>query len=149
MELVHEFTLRATRTDMYQVGGVPAGGRVVATVGEGTVKGARLTGTLIGPGADWALLGPDGYAQIDVRLQIRTVDGADIYLSYNGSLELNEVASTALFGGGETRFGDNYWFTHVRLEAGAEQYAWVNRAMFVAQGRAVPNGIEYEVYRLA
>lgn len=148
MEFVHEFTLRAAVGEAFQLNGGLAGARVVAPVGDGTVSGERINGTLVGPAADWAVVGADGFAQIDVRAQIRTTDGVDLYLSYNGSLELNEVAAAALFGDGESAYGDNYWFTHVRLEAGDDRYAWVNRAMFVGQGRAVAEGIAYEVYRL-
>lgn len=149
MELIREFTLRATFGESYQVGGGPAGSRAVVTLTGGTVEGERISGTLVGPGADWAILRGDGYAQIDVRTQIRTADGADLFLQYQGLLELNDVATKALFGDGETAFGDNYWFTSMRMEAGAERYAWVNRTMFVGQGRALSDGIEYEVYRLA
>jgi hypothetical protein len=149
MELVHEFTLRASLGESFQIGGGPAGSRVVAEIGGGTVKGERISGELVGPGADWALLGGDGYAHVDVRTQIRTVDGADLYLHYQGSLELNEAVATALFGDGETGFGDQYWCTHLQIESGADQYAWVNRTLFVGQGRAVTDGVEYEVYRLA
>ena len=149
LEIVRELTFRAALGDTYQIGGAPAGGRTVGTVGEGWVKGDRINGTLVGPGADWALLGADGYVQIDVRAQIRTDDGALLYLRYEGSLELNEASMGALLSDGETGFGDSYWFTHVRIESGAEQYQWVNRTMFVGQGRAVPDGIEYEIYRLA
>jgi hypothetical protein len=31
------------------------------------VKGGRITGQMIGPAADWAVLGSDGYVQVDVR----------------------------------------------------------------------------------
>ena len=47
---------------------------------------------LVGPAADWTVLGTDSYAPIDVRAQIRTDDGADLYIHYNGSLEVNEAA---------------------------------------------------------
>ena len=80
--------------------------------------------------------------------QIRTDDGVDLYLSYQGSLEMNEALVTALMSGGETSFADAYWCTHLRLESGAEQYRWVNRTLFVGRGRA-NDGIEYEVFRLA
>jgi hypothetical protein len=148
MELVHEFTFHFAFGESFQIGGGPFGARFVGVVGEGWVKGDRINGHLVGPAADWAIAGADGYAQIDVRAQIRTDDGADLYLHYNGSLEMSEAAMAALLGDGETSFGDNYWFTHVRLESGAERYQWVNRAMFVGHGRAATDGIEYEIYRL-
>lgn len=149
MELVHEFTLHATLGETFRMGGGPTGARAVASVVGGSVEGERISGELVGPGADWVVMGADGYAQIDVRTQIRTTDGADLYLAYNGSLELNEVATAALFSDGASEYGDNEWFVHARLEAGAERYLWVNRTLFVGHGRAVSDGVEYRVHRLA
>ena len=51
-----------------------------------------------------------------------------------GSLEMNEAVMAAAAGDGETNIGAQYWYTHVGLESGAEQYQWVNRALFVGQG---------------
>ena len=149
MELQHEFTLRATLGETLQMKGGPFGARIATSVSGGSVKGDRISGTLIGPGADWAIVGNDGYAQIDVRTQIRTDDGADLFLHYTGSIELCEATFTALLGDGETGFDEQYFRTHVRLESGEERYSWVNRALFVGQGRVVSDGVEYEVFRLA
>lgn len=48
-----------------------------------------MAGDLIGGGDDWLLIGPDGLARVDVRLQLPTDDGAAIYITYFGVLELN------------------------------------------------------------
>jgi hypothetical protein len=48
-----------------------------------------LAGDLIGGGDDWLLNSPDGLARVDVRLQLPTDDGATIYITYFGVLELN------------------------------------------------------------
>jgi hypothetical protein len=147
VELVHELTFQVSRGEAYPVGAGPFGQRVVAAVGGGSVKGERINGEIVGPGADWAVLGGDGYFQIDVRAQIRTDDGAILLLTYTGSLELNERVQAAL-AGGETRFEDQYFRSHVRLETGDERYAWVNRTLFVGMGRLLPGGVVYEVHRV-
>ena len=149
LDAIREFTFHAALDETFRVGRGPSGTRTVGAIGEGWVKGDRINGRLVGPGADWAVLGTDGYAQIDVRTQVHTDDGADVFIQYNGSLELTEPVVAALLGDGETNFGENYWFTHVRLESGAAQYQWVNRTIFVGHGRATPDGVEYEIYRLA
>jgi len=149
LEIIHEFTLHFALGDTFPVGTGPFGTRSVGTVGDGWARGERINGTLVGPSADWALLGSDGYAQIDVRAQIRTDDGANLYVHYTGSLPLTDAVMGALLGGGETNFGDADWFTHVRIESGAEEYQWVNRTLFVGQGRGVSGAIEYDIRRLA
>jgi hypothetical protein len=133
---------------MLPVGSTPFGERSVVGLSGGWAKGDRISGRLVGPGADWVVIGPDGYAAIDVRTQIRTDDGADLYLHYSGSLEMNEAIVAASTSGGATDYGDQYWYTHVRIESGAEQYQWVNRTLFIGQGRYASDGVEYEVYRL-
>ena len=148
MEFVREFTFHVSLAETFRVGAGPFGNRSVGVVGEGWATGERINGRLVGPGADWVLVGRDGYGQIDVRAQIRTDDGVNLYMHYNGSIEMNESVLSALFGDGETNFGDQYWYTHLRLESGAEQYQWVNRTMFVGQGRVVGDGVDYDVYRL-
>ena len=80
----------------YVVGAVPGGTRVVAVATSGTVTGDRIAGTLVGPGADWTVLGTDGVARVDVRTQIATHDGATIYVQYVGVLELNERVRATL-----------------------------------------------------
>ena len=47
-------------------------------------KGPKINGTFIAPGGDWSRVLPSGATRIDVRLTLRTDDGALIYISYNG-----------------------------------------------------------------
>jgi len=125
------------------------GNRVVGSVGGGTVTGGRINGTVIGPGADWALLGGDGYCRVDVRMQIRTDDAAMIYVEYVGLLELNDKSSAAMTDRSlETSFDDQYFVTTPRMECGHERYEWVNQTVFVARGRLTRTGVSYEVYRV-
>lgn len=149
MELVEEALLHAELAGpTLDVGAGPYGARFVGTVTGGWVKGDRINGTLEGAGADWLLIGPDGWGRLDVRAQIRTDDGAVIYAQYGGLLELNETSLPALGTDGTTDFGDQYFRTTPRLETGDERYAWVNTTLFVGEGRIHENGVEYRIHRL-
>jgi hypothetical protein len=150
MELELEFTFEATVSPItLMVGSGPFGNRAVASVAGGWVKGARISGTLVGAGADWVLMGPDGFGRLDVRAQIRTDDDAVLYLTYTGVLEMNDKTMAALAGGGDgTGFADHYFRTTPRLETGDPRYAWVNQTVFVARGRLGPGTVLYEVYRV-
>lgn len=149
MELVEEGILHAELSERgLDVGKGPYGTRAVATVTGGWVKGARINGSIVGAGADWILLGDDGWGRLDVRAQIQTDDGAVIYVQYGGLLELNDKVMAAMAPGASTAFADQYFRTTPRLETGDERYAWVNTTLFVGEGRLHENGVEYKLYRL-
>jgi len=149
VELHHEFTMRAEVAAGLPIGAGPSGLRLVAAVSTGTVTGERLNGTIVGPGADWVKVGKDGLARVDVRLQISSDDGALIYFTYDGLLELNEKAVAALGDHSlETAWRDQYFRTAPVFETGANQYEWLQRSLFVARGRITTDGVEYQVYRV-
>ena len=145
----YECSFDISRGEALLVGPGSAGRRVVAAVGGGTVTGERISGTIVGPGADWVLMGRDGWGRVDVRLQIATGDGACIYVEYCGLMEMNAATAAALADGAtETTFDDQYFVITPRMECGDERYGWVNHTMFVARGRLTRGGVCYEVYRI-
>lgn len=147
MELVEEFVIKADLDRPMLAGAVPAGTRIVAPVVGGTVTGQRVNGTVVGPGADWAIMSADGFNRIDVRFQIKTDDGVVIYMHYTGLLEYNDKAQAG-FAGGETSYDDHYFRSTPLLECGHKNYAWVNQTLFAAKGRILPGAVEYTVYRI-
>lgn len=117
------------------------GGEYRAASGE---RGELLTG-----GADWILLGPDGYARLDVRAQIQMEDGAIIYTQYYGLLEMNEAVTSALGNGTATSFDDQYFRTNPRFETSDPAYEWLQQGLFVGQGRVIEGlGVQYNVFRV-
>jgi hypothetical protein len=149
MELAYEFTYDAILAPKVPVGEGPFGKRHVREVTGGKVEGERINGSVGSGGGDWILVGPDGWGRLDVRLQIHTDDGADIYVQYFGVVEYNEAAVGANEGKGSSDYPDHYFRTAPRLETGDPRYAWVNQTLFVGEGRLHPGPIvEYRVYRV-
>jgi hypothetical protein len=150
MELVHEFSYRAALKAPVEVGAGPYGVRsFFEVVGGDEVTGERIHGRMLTGGGDWILVGADGFGRLDVRAQIETHDGAFLYLQYFGVLEFNEAVMAALNGERSTGFEEQYFRTTPRIETGDERYAWVNRTVFVAEGRTHPDpAVEYRVYRV-
>ena len=134
---------------MVPVGPGPFGNRAIFDVTGGTFEGPRLRGTILPSGADWLLVGADGFARLDVRATFETHDGAFIYLSYFGVLEMNERVTTAMSQGAATDYGEVRFFTAPRFETGDPRYAWLNSMVTVAEGRLSPGAVEYRVYNLA
>jgi hypothetical protein len=44
--------------------------------------------------------------------------------------------------------GTLYFMTQPRFETGDPRYGWLNRVVAVAEGRLLPNAVEYRVYEL-
>ena len=137
---------RADFTAPDVVGPGPFGVRQVFTTTGGEAKGERVSGTLRSAGGDWLLAGPDGFGRVDARATIETHDGALIYVSCVGVVELSERAMEALTQGRSTEFGEITFITQHRFETGDPRYAWVNSAVCVAEGRLLPGPtVEYKV----
>ncbi|HUC05820.1 MAG TPA: DUF3237 domain-containing protein [Acidimicrobiales bacterium] len=149
MELEFECTLDVEVGPVLMLPEGPAGTRIIVPVNGGSVTGTRINGVVVGPGGDWLTVGPEGWGRIDVRLQIQTDDGALLCATYGGLLEMNERAVAAMLSGDdETDFDEQYFRTSLRLEAADARYEWVNRTVFVGQGRVTRAGVAYDVYRL-
>jgi hypothetical protein len=133
-----------------EIGPGPHGLRVIGNVTGGQFNGDGLEGSIVGMGADWLVLGEDAFGRIDVRLTFRTSDGAHIYVRYYGLLEITPAVRAILTGQrGETDFGDQYFFTHPRLETGDPRYSWVNETFFIGQGRFVTGPrVEYRIFKV-
>lgn len=135
---VHIGTLTARTNDVTRpVVAGPLGTKMVATVTEGRFVGPKINASSIEgvAAADWLTLLPDGGFSLDVRVSLRTDDGADIYVTYTGFGTPNDE------GGADIR-------TAPRFETGDERYAWLNSLFCVAVGGTTDVGIEYEVYSI-
>jgi hypothetical protein len=149
MRFIQECSFTAMLKAPLPIGAGPIGTRMYYDVTGGEVVGERLRGRVLG-GGEWALIGPDGFLRIDVRLQVETHDGAYIYIQYVGLLEMNEAVRRAIETGGGTNYGDQYFYTNPRLETGDARYAWVNTTFFVGEGHVLPGlGVEYRIWRPA
>lgn len=149
MQLTQEFIFNATLKEALPIGPGPIGTRSYLDVISGEVTGERLNGKVLG-GGEWALIGPDGFLRVDVRLQVTTHDDAHLYIQYTGLLELSEAAQSALAEGKGTEYGDQYFYTNPRIETGDARYAWLNTTFFIGEGRFLEGGgVEYRVWRPA
>ena len=150
MNLEYECTYHATLKEPVNVGAGPYGNRLIFEVTGGRFEGPRLNGQVLTGGGDWLLVGADGWGRLDVRAQVLTDDGAAIYVSYFGVLEMNEQVQRAAADGSGTEYADQYFRTAPRFETGDPRYAWLNHTLFVAEGHLrAGRAVEYKVYRVA
>jgi hypothetical protein len=153
LTLAHAFTCRVACGEAFEVGAGPLGERRCYTITGGRIDGDSLSGDLVGPGSDWMVTEPDGLMRMDVRLLLRTEDGALVAIRYFGPAQPSEAMRQALAANEPTGFADQAIRTHWLLETGDPRYAWVNRTVFVGEGRVCPAGpgrmgFEHKVYRV-
>jgi hypothetical protein len=78
------FVMRLKVRPLQIIGETPGGFRRVGVVPGGSFSGARLAGEVLEGGNDWQSVRRDGCTTLDVRLVLKTNDGALIEMTYRG-----------------------------------------------------------------
>jgi hypothetical protein len=121
----------------------------VFTVAGGTFAGDRLRGEVLADGSsDLLLIRGDGTAQQDVRLLLRTDDGALILMTYRGVRLASAEVSARIAGGEVVPPSEYYLRTAPFFETSAPAYAWLNRIVSVAIGERTRDGVTYELFEI-
>lgn len=140
-----ELTVDAPR----DVGETPRGARRIVAVTGGRFEGPQLRGTVEpAPGGDWLLTRADGVTELDVRVTLRTDDGAAIYMTYRGVRDAAPEIAARLAAGEVVDPSSYYFRTAPVFETAAEKYAWLNRILAIGVGDRRPTGPMYRVYRI-
>jgi hypothetical protein len=128
-----------------KLGAVPHGTRVIAPIASGTFEGPQLRGTVLPGGCDWTLLRSDGVLELDLRLTLKTDDGASIYMTSFG-LRRGPVDVLAALARGEPVDPSKYYFrTAPRFETSAPQYSFLNRLIAISSGDRRASGPIYTI----
>ena len=143
------FTARFDVPEIRDLGAGPFGTRRIATVTGGSFEGPEMKGeALPGPGGDWLMFTNDGATHLDVRLTLKTDDGALIYMTYGGRRHGPADVMQKLAAGEEVDPSLYYFRIAPRFETSSEKYAWMNRTVFIGTGHRMPTGPVYHVHRI-
>jgi hypothetical protein len=129
------------------IGPVPEGLRANVYLTGGEVDGPKLKGKVRPVGADWLTVRPDGITYLDIRATIESHDGALIYVTYNGVLDLGPDGYQTFMNGELPASG-----TPIRINPWCHtahpDYEWMNRCLCVGVGEAyLERGeVAYDVY---
>jgi Protein of unknown function (DUF3237) len=150
-DLIHQhlttLELEVDFAGIQTIGSTPAGLRRIAIVTGGCFTGDRLTGVVLS-GADWVVNRPDGVMVIDVRLTLKTVDEALIYLAYQGRF-LAETNVMARFAQGALLDPSEYSLAiRATFECGDDRYAWLNNLLAVGTGIQTETGPVYSIFEI-
>ena len=114
----------------------------------GSFEGPKLRGTVEPGGSDWILARPDGALLLDVRLSLKTDDGALIGMTYRGYRH-GPPAVIERLNRGEAVDASEYYFRTVPLfETAAAKYDWLNRIVSIGLGHRPPEGPIYRVFEV-
>jgi hypothetical protein len=112
----------------------PQGTRTIVQILGGRFEGPRLKATVQTPAGDWITNRADGSYRLDVRMTLKTDDGALILVTYNG-IGQTTPAGASLRGA-------------PLFETGDQRYAWLTRLQAVSVGERVGTDVKYNVYAL-
>jgi hypothetical protein len=120
---------------------------VIAVPG-GEFEGERLSGKVLGGGADWQGVRSDGATTLDVRIVLKTTDGALITMRYRG-LRHGPPEVIARIANGETVDPSTYYFRITPVfETASDRYDWINRILAVGIGTRRADGPIYSIFEL-
>ena len=113
----------------------PQGTRTIVQVLGGRFEGPRLKASVQTPAGDWITNRTDGTYRLDVRLTLKTDDGALILVTYNGIGQTTDA-------GASLRIAPLF-------ETGDSRYTWLTRLQAVGLGERVgTSAVTYDIYAL-
>jgi hypothetical protein len=133
-ELEYLGTMRIETGTRTVIENAPQGTRTIVQVLGGRLEGPRIKASVQAPAGDWITNRADGSYRLDVRLTLRTDDGALILATYNGI--------------GHTTAAGASLRTAPLFETGDPRYAWLTRLQAVGVGERVGTAVKYEIFAL-
>jgi len=127
---------------------VVLGGRRMVPVGAGTFEGPSIKGKLRPGGADYQILHPDGFTEVDARYVLETDKGELIYVVNQGMRHGPADVIAKLNAGLAVDQSQIYFRTVPRFETASPDLQWLTRAVFVCVGERHPNGVVIQFYRV-
>ncbi|HAS42040.1 MAG TPA: DUF3237 domain-containing protein [Microscillaceae bacterium] len=136
-----------------EIGQSPEGNRLIFMGESGTFEGPKMTGAVLAnSGGDWSRIRADGSGALDVRLTLRTNDGALILMTYFGRMVAapEEMGYALDFAKPDDPQGAHryYFRTNPLFETSDARYAWLNHIVAIGKGRTGNQGVIYDVFAI-
>ena len=143
------FTLTIKLQPPIELGDTPAGKRRVFVVTGGEFQGDRIRGTIMPIiGSDLLLVRADGSAQQDVRMLLKTDDGAMVLMTYRGVRHASDEVNARIARGEPVNGAEYYLRTVPFFETSSPKYAWINKIVSVGVGERRADAVVYEVFEI-
>jgi len=148
LKMRHLFTMTITLEPPQLDGKTPYGHRRIVIIKGGTFDGERLKGAILPGGGDWVLVRNDGTLVLDVRLTLKTDDGASILTTYRGYRHGSKDVIERLNKGEAVDPSLYYFRINPLFETADERYGWLNNVVAIGAGERLPAGPRYTVYEV-
>jgi hypothetical protein len=121
--------------------------RIIPILG-GEVRGEGMRGTIFPCGADFQIIRPNGFTELEAKYTFEMDDGAIIYIE-NIGIRFGPKQALDRIARGEIVDPALIYFRSVpKFETGAENYRWLMENLFIGVGARHPDRVEIEVYQV-
>ena len=141
------FVMRLDVRPYQIIGGSESAFRRIGVVPGGVFEGERLSGTVLEGGNDWQTVRADGKVELEVKLCLKTNDGATIGMTYKG---IRRGAKDVLkrVDDGENVDPSEYYFRTNPVFETASEYDWINGIISVGIGDRTARGVTYSIFEI-
>ncbi len=141
------FVLREDIPPLLVVGETPNAFRRVGIVQGGRFEGDRLSGEVV-TGNDWQTLRKDNCMKLDVRMVLKTSDGALITMGYTATRAGDAEILHKLDQGTPVDPADYYFRITPSFETASKDYDWLNRIVTIGIGSRLASGPLYSIFEI-
>jgi len=146
--LVFAFERRAQVAPPLVVGEIAAGTRRIVQITGGTFEGPGFKGRVLPGGADWQIIHPDGFSELDTRYTLETDTGKTIYVQNAGMRHAAPDVMKQLLAGQPVDPALVYFRTVPSFETSAPELQWLTRAIFIGVGQRNPSDVLIRFWRV-
>jgi hypothetical protein len=146
--LVFAFELHAQVAAPLELGDVPRGRRRIVQITGGTFSGSGLKGRILPGGADWQIVRPDGFTELDTRYTLETDKKELVYVQNVGMRHAPPDVMKKLLAGESVNPALVYFRTTPIFETASPDLQWLTRATFVGTGERYPNEVVVRFWRV-
>ena len=114
----------------------------------GEVRGQGIKGTILPVGADFQIVRPNGFTELEAKYAFEMDDGAIVYIENIGirfgpkdlldRIAQGEIVDPALI----------YFRSVPKFETGAQKYRWLMEHLFISVGARHPDRVEIDVHQV-
>ncbi len=121
--------------------------RVIPILG-GEVFGDGIKGTIFPVGADFQVIRPNGFTELEAKYAFEMDDGAIVYIE-NIGIRFGPKELLDRIAKGEIVDPARIYFRSVpKFETGAEKYRWLMENLFIGVGARHPDRVEIDVHQV-